>query len=213
MGRTNLAAPLWSGLFLAACSSTAPKETPNPGEKLLWSNADKRYEWTYKEAVAEGDRVAFVAVSDKYATERYAREDAEQSVRKKAVQFAGTRVKTMVQNMVDEVGKASQTINPDRVQKEYEKQVSETAISQLKSKAWYLEKWQDVKGAVYWKAFLMADMPKSVLDQAMAEVLNAQESLLKTQMDQESDPAKKAAIEKMLKAFEEMEKKGFSVDK
>lgn len=199
---------------LAACKTTpkAPPETPNPGEKLVWSAEKQRPQWTYAEVEAKGDRAAFMAVSDKYSTEKYARDDAEQAARKKAVQYSSTKVRSLVKNVVDQVGKGSQTIDPERFQREYERQLSEGLVSQLKPKSWYLEKWQDAQGAVYWKAFILAEVPKSVLDESLARVIRAENAKLQTQKDQEKDPDSRAVLDAMMKAFEDIEKNGLSLD-
>ncbi|MBI4180160.1 hypothetical protein HY522_12135 [bacterium] len=208
--------PLISGLailfHLSACKTTAPPETPNPGEKLIWSTEKQRPPWTYTEAEVKGDRVAFMAVSDKYSTEKYARDDAEQAARKKAVQFSSTKVRSLVKNVIDQVGKGSQTIDPGRFQREYERQLSEGGISQLKSKSWYLEKWQDPQGAVYWKAFVLAEIPKSVLDESLARVIRAETSKLQAQKEKATDLDSKAVLDAMMQAFEDIEKNGLSLD-
>ncbi len=196
----------------AACKKEAPPETPNPGEKLIWSTEKQRPQWTYTEVETKGDRVAFMAMSDKYSTEKYARDDAEQAARKKAVQYSSTKVKSMVKNVIDQVGKGSQIIDPDRVQREYEKQISEGGISQLKPTSWYLEKWQDAQSAVYWKAFVLAEIPKSVLDESLAEVMRAQRAKLQEQKSAARDINSKEVADAMMKAFEEIERNGFSLD-
>ena len=102
---------------IVACKKEAPPETPNPGEKLIWSTEKQRPQWTYTEVETKGDRVAFMATSDKFSTEKYARDDAEQAARKKAVQYSSTKVKSLVKYVVDQVGKGSQTIDPERFQR------------------------------------------------------------------------------------------------
>ena len=149
---------------------------------------------------------------DKFSTEKYARDDAEQAARKKAVQYSSTKVKSLVKNVVDQVGKGSQTIDPERFQREYESQLSEGLISQMKPKSWYLEEWQDAQGAIYWKAFVLTDLPKSVLDESLARVIRVENAKLQAQKDKESDANSKAVLDAMMKAFDDMEKKGFLLD-
>ena len=117
----------------------------------------------------------------------------------------------MITNVVDQVGNAGGITDPHRVQREYEKQISEGGISQLKSKSWYLEKWQDPSAAIYWKAFLLTEIPKSVLDRALSDVMRAETAKLQTQKSA-ANPNDKETIDAMMKAFEEIEKNRFTLD-
>ena len=82
----------------------------------------------------------------------------------------------------------------------------------MKPKSWYLEKWQDAQGAIYWKAFVLTDLPKSVLDESLARVIRVENAKLQAQKDKESDANSKAVLDAMMKAFDDMEKKGFLLD-
>ncbi len=217
MKSSKILASLLVLFTFAACQTTQPKklppETPNPGEKQLWGSESPRPAWTVGEEVSiKGEVVTIVAMSDKFATEKYAREDAEQSARKHAIQRFSTEVKSKIQNVVNMVGVSTDINNPARVQQEFEGQLSKGRISQMQNKLWYLEKWQDPSGAVYWKAFLLSEIPKSILDQALAETMRTENAKLQGQKSNATSDDKKASIDSMMKAFEEIEKNGFTLE-
>ena len=175
-----LSAILGSSLLFSCSSARIGQETPSPGETLLWSTHSERPAWSSDGRLEpDGNMVQFLAVSDKYSTERYAREDAEQAARKMAVRYTGNLVRASIENVLEQSGAATDTLDPDRVQREFEIQLTNGGISQLSSSCWHLEKWLDERrGKVYWKAFLLAEIPKKELDRCIAEFVRTQRAEL-----------------------------------
>jgi hypothetical protein len=168
--------------LLFGCSTnkaSVEPETASPGEKLLWSTHTERPDWCAGGSMdTDGDTLQFRAISDKYSTERYAREDAEQASRKMTVRYTGNLVRASVQNILEQEGSATDTLDPDRVQQEFERQLTNGGISQLASTTWHLEKWLDSRGKVYWKAFLLSEIPRDELDRCIDEFIKTQRAQL-----------------------------------
>lgn len=190
-----------------SCKSKVPSEKPNPGEKLVWSTTKERPQWTYREVGLDGEQALLTAMSDKFSTEKYARDDAMQAARKKAVQYSSARVKDMVQNAVEQSGLASDIFDPLRVQRDYETQLSQGGISKLKSRSLYIEKWPDSAQTVYFRAFVLAEIPKSVLDESLARVLKQETDRLSS-----ADGGRKQQIDSLRARLDQIQKAGLSVE-
>ncbi len=186
------------------------KAAKKPGEKLVWSSNDKRPAWTISEPDMEGEYLYFVGLSDMYATEKNAREDARRNAVNIVVSYLGTEVKEKFESIVTRFGLTSDIADPTRASRNFEQQLKNSLISKVKAKEWYIEQWQNVDKEIYWKAYLLAKVLKSSLDRSFQQEINGvREKLLDAKHQANNERAKKQ-YEDAMDAFNKAAKDGFS---
>jgi len=180
------------GVGLAACAST-PTTAPSvaspqiQGEQMVWSSAPQRPAWTMSEPEGDGGYLFFVGLSGNLATEQLARNDALRDATNKVVAYLGTLAKDKFERARTSFGLASTAVDPTEASRQFEKQLAANVAKQLKASEWYEERWQLTTGSA-WKVFLLAKMPKEVVNQSLENT--AEENIAAAQ-----EQAKKAATD------------------
>jgi hypothetical protein len=190
-------------LTLSACAGPNKEMTASsgltspqaPGEKLLWSSAPGRPNWTMSEPETEKGFQYFVGLSGDYATENLARDDALRNATTRVVQYMGALAKDKFERARTSFGLASTVVDPTEAARQFEKQLSANVARQLKPKEWYIEQWQKPTGFGY-KAFVLARMPTESVNESLKNT--AEDNVRKAQED-----AKKAATETAKKQAED----------
>jgi len=202
-------------LFLAGCASPGKKSVsrpPEPDEKVIWSSHDKRPGWTVSEPEMEGDKLIFIGISGKYATEREARDDAQSHSISNVVKYLGTLAQSKFQKMQTTHGLASDITDPTNITRKLEDQLSKAFATRVKPQEWYIEKWQNKLKETYYLVYVKAGVPKAVIDDEYKSILENSIDELKKKRDAASTAKAKAQFENAMKAFEEAKKQGFTLE-
>ncbi|HPN32697.1 MAG TPA: hypothetical protein PKY81_17225, partial [bacterium] len=74
---------------------------------------------------------------------------------------------------------------------------------------WYIEKWQTKVGDIYYKAYTLTSIPKSMIDEAYGEAIDTEKEKLKEKIKEAKNFQAKKQMEDALNAFDKMKESGF----
>ncbi|OIO76534.1 MAG: hypothetical protein AUJ85_00015 [Elusimicrobia bacterium CG1_02_37_114] len=205
-------------VVIIGCASRPITQQPvapaaEPNEKLIWSTHEQRPGWTVSEPETVGEELAFVGLSDKYATEKESRDDAMRTATNNVVKYIGTLAQDKFNRLQTSYGLTTQIVDPTNVTRRLEEQLASAFATRIKAKEWYIEKWQRKKTKdTYILAFVLSKVPKTSVDEAYEEVLNNTIDDLKKKRDEASEEQAKSQFENAMKAFEDAKQQGFSLE-
>ncbi|MBU0729798.1 MAG: hypothetical protein KKE17_04270 [Proteobacteria bacterium] len=196
---------------LSGCASqeSGPVGIPDESaqEKLIWSSQAERPAWTMEEPDTEGDVMSFVGVSDRFASEKGAREDARRNAMESVVKYMGTLVKDKFEKAAVSFGLESSVVDPTASAREFEKQLAVNMASSVKMKSWYMEKWQTTTG-VGWQAFVLGKVPRSAIDDTYKNTARAKQKDAEQKAKDAADEVAKAQAEKAADFWKQMQEQG-----
>lgn len=166
----------------AGCASSGPVHLLPVAEKKIWVSQETRPDWLNKEPESKNGTLFFIGLSDKAVMEKDARNNAQQEAIKKVVQYIGVNVKSRFEKLVTATGLSTEIIDPTRVMKEFDEQLSSAVARRVKPSEWYIEKWERKQGpevSDYYLISLLATVPQSEVDKVIAEQEAYQAALLK----------------------------------
>jgi len=191
--------------------SSAPNTTQNTAnERIIWSTEANRPDWTVNEPAFEGNFMYFVGLSNKCATENTAREEARRNAITQVVQYLGVAVKDKFQQITSRYGLSSDISNPTVASRGFVDSLSAGLAKNVKVQKWYIEKWENKLGEIFFLAYGLATVPKNVINEAYNDAIDQEKDKLKDKIAKENNAKAKAQMEDALKAFEDMKKSGFS---
>lgn len=193
-------------MFLVGCAA-GKAALQEPGETLLWSSEETRPKWTIEEPEIDGNIMMFVGVSDRYATESGARDDAIRKATNSIVKYLGTMAKDKYEKVVTSFGLDSSVVDPTASTRQYQKQLSANVAKQVKAQKWYLEKWNTSTG-IGWKAFSLATVPVEAINDSFKNT--AKQNMLEAQRKakQAADAVAKDQAEKAAAFWKDMTEQG-----
>lgn len=195
--------------MLTSCTSSQLKnqKTGGPLETLIWSSDSQRPQWTITEPDVDGEILVFVGISNKYSSEKEARNDALRSATNQVVGYLGTMAKDKYEKIARTFGLTSSVVDPTISSREYEKQLRLGVVKHLKSKKWYLERWNTPTG-IGWKAFVFATVPISAVNNSFKE--SAKQNMISAQRraKEAADEFAKKQAENSVKMFEQASEEG-----
>ncbi|MEW6556273.1 MAG: hypothetical protein AB1349_02855 [Elusimicrobiota bacterium] len=146
-------------------------------ERVIWSSHNKRPEWTIKEPYEKNTDLLFVGISNKFATEKEARDDAQNTAIKTVVKYIGVDVKNQFQQIRTSYGLSSDIVDPTIATREIEQQLSQAVARKVKAVEWYIEKIKveyEKQDKQYYSVFLLAKIPKNEIDDAIKKQIEEQ---------------------------------------
>ena len=147
--------------------------TSDPGEKVLYRSHDPRPEWTLIENAEQGAHFYATGISDRFTTELDARDHALFRARQEIADY----VLNLVAKDRGETRKDDNSSGKDRnLQIESSNSARATvqvAVSQVRPKAWYLEKVQTENSKILWQAFVLVEAPRESVQREIARVTRA----------------------------------------
>ncbi|MEW6027192.1 MAG: hypothetical protein AB1599_07855 [Planctomycetota bacterium] len=204
---------------MTGCKSAPPEAkpidvAPQVGEKMIWSSHDQRPGWTVNEPPTKDGNFYFVGLSGKYATEKEGRDDAHRGAVNNVVKYIGTFAQDKFQQITTSHGLTSEIVDPTRAVRDFQEQLSAAFASHVRTKEWYIEKWQDKKTKeTYHLVYLLVEVPQASVEKAYEDTLNGNIEDLKKKRDAANDEKAKAQFQNAMNAFEEAKKQGFGFDK
>lgn len=201
---------IWAVLimFVAGCAAAKKAEdTASPGETLLWTSEEERPKWTIEEPDVDGSIMMFVGVSDRYATESGARDDAQRKATNNVVKYLGTMAKDKYEKVATSFGLDSSVVDPTSATRQYQKHLAANVAKQLKVKKWYLEKWNTTTG-VGWKVFALASIPLESINDSFKK--SAKQNMLDAQRKakEAADEVAKKQAQKAADFWKDMTEQG-----
>lgn len=198
--------------LLSACAETpAPSQAtappPDPVEKLIWSSASERPQWTMEEPETKDGMMWFVGLSGRFATEQLARDDAKRNATTSVVQYMGTLVKDKFERARVSYGLESDVVDPTAAARQFEKQMAVNMASKVKAKSWYQEKWQTRTGIAQ-VAYLLAFVPVEEMDQTAKQTARGMAQEAERKAKEANDDFAKKQAEKAAEFWKQMEEQG-----
>ena len=198
---------------LVGCSSTTtppkPVDIPDAAktEKLLWSSASERPAWTMEEPETVNGIMTFVGLSNRFATEQGAREDARRNAMDSVVKYMGTLVKNKFEKATVSFGLESNVIDPTAGSRAFEKQLATNLATQVKMKSWYMEKWQTATGVGY-QAFVFSQVPMAAVDESYKKSAKDMQDGAEKRAKDAADEVAKNQAQKAADFWKQMQEQG-----
>jgi hypothetical protein len=171
----------------AAETSSAPVTVETElAEKLVWSSAPDRPEWTISEPEEQGDKLYFVGLSGKMLTAQDAREDALRSGIISTVQYVRYVLETRIAQarMPKDVAIAG-TVS-DILNRDFSLPLAINLVGSVQPEKWYQERWRAPEG-LYDMAYVLISVKKSVIEESLERGFSelAEQALLDSVMADE----------------------------
>ena len=200
-------------VLMSSCGTKQISPTAGlSGEKLVWSSHDKRPEWTVKEPMGSDGVLKFVGLSGKAASEKSAREDAMRNATGNVVKYIGTLVEEKFQNITTSSGLDSEIVDPTKVARSIEEQLTGAFARRVKAEEWYIEQRQNEKMQENWYiVYVLAQIPETSISQAYDETMDSNIDELKAKRDAANDVKAKQQFQNAMDAFEQAKQAGFTV--
>jgi len=163
-----------------------PVNPPKPElveEKLISSSAEKRPDWLIHEPEIKDGNFLFVGLSDKKVLERDARDEAYRHAINNVVRYINVDVKDKFERIVTSSGLSSEVIDPTKVIRNFEEQLSSAVARRVKASEWYTERWERKQGAEstsYYMVCVLATTPQAEINKVIAEQQKYQAELIAT---------------------------------
>ncbi|MEE8435736.1 MAG: hypothetical protein V3S64_13210, partial [bacterium] len=159
-----------SAAFIASCGAKPQKSRPKTdtvSERLI-ANECKGKKWVNNPPEADANFLYFVGKSEKFATERGARDGAMTDVTQKFVKYTGIEVSTLDEIMKVSYGLSSQVTDATVSGRSRSKAQANAFVSRIKAREWCGERYQRMSGTrvvgrIY-LATLLAAVPRSELE-------------------------------------------------
>jgi hypothetical protein len=195
-------------LALVGCGGTAAVSIPTDNqETLLWSSAAERPGWTINEPETVGGVMSFVGLSNKFATEKAAREDARRNASGAVVKYMGTLVKEKWERAATSMGLDGDVINPTAATREFQKQMAVNMASKVKVKSWYIEKWSTPTGTGH-LVYALAKVPETALDETQKQTAKSMARAAEQKAKAANDEIAKQQAEKAAEFWKQMQESG-----
>ncbi len=193
---------------LAGCGGTTAISIPTDNqESLIWSSAAERPGWTVNEPETVGGVMSFVGVSDKYATEKAAREDARRNANSAVVKYMGTLVKEKWERVATSMGLDGDVINPTAATNEFQKQMAVNMASKVKVKSWYIEKWAAPTGTGH-LVYALATVPETALVETQKQTAKTMARAAEQKIKEANDDVAKKQAEKSAAFWKQIQERG-----
>lgn len=145
-------------LALVSCGGPAPQGP----------SGQERPAWTQMEPDVEGDAMVFVGLSNPYATERGARDDALRNATQRVVQYLGTAAQSKFEQASTSFGLSSTVVDPTVATRDFQRQLSGNVARRLKPAEWYVEREETATGRAY-VIFVRTLIPVSNINEAFSQ--------------------------------------------
>lgn len=140
--------------------------------------------------------LAFVGVSDKFATEAEARNKAQANGRDQLVKYFGTQISDQSRTAKSTYGISSDIFTPQQASQELQEAVSKGLSQKLAAHSFYIEAYLTKDEEEYYVAYVMMKIDKSDVNKMLEKYCD----------DKANETRKKAAAEKDVERKKQLEK-------
>ncbi|HPG29540.1 MAG TPA: DUF4384 domain-containing protein [bacterium] len=194
------------------------------GEKLISAFPEIKPQWIYTEPEPADGYLFFIGISDKFANEKEARENAHRDCIKKFAAYCGVEVTELYKSITTGFGLSSGISDPTKATVNNEQQAIDALVSRVKTSEWYIEKWASLSDNEiidqYYKVFVKSKVPeeeyKKVIEQKKQKEIEKskeKEKQIEYQKQIETERAKALADLPVEMQFAFLTKKSYSAEK
>lgn len=188
-------------VLLGACASSATGNGNGPYRTI----PEKRPEWTTRPSAGESDAVlAFRGISGRYSTEQAAQNNAQDNGRVQLVEFYGTAVKSLMQQVTATYGLASETLNPQIAEAQFGKQVAENLAQALYPAEYYTEVYLGENNKDEFIVYVLMTVQKSIADKVVGDYGKQQAEQLRAAAQAATDAEQRRQIEELSNVFDNL---------
>lgn len=192
--------------IVAGCASSRADKLANKREAALAALdpvrtiPEKRPNWVDKLPITD-KQLAFVGVSDQYATDSAARDDAQADGRTQLVRYYGTLISEKGRNASSIYGISSDVFDPQIASQELEEFISEGLVQSFSANEFYTEVYVTVDAKTSYKVYALMLIEKAVADKAAQEYLGKKAEEYRSKAAAEQDAKKREQLEKAAEFF------------
>ena len=192
---------LVAAALVIGCASSPEKETAKKRAaalealKPIQSIPEKRPDWVDSVPITKTE-LAFVGVSNQYATDAEARNAAQNNARNQLVHYYGTLMSDKGRTAKASYGIASDVFDPQIASQELEEYLSEGIAKQIAAKEFYTEVYLTTDTKYAYKVYALLPIEKKIADAAIKEYLQNAADAYKAQAAAERDAEKRMQLEK-----------------
>jgi hypothetical protein len=210
MIRIRLAYTLLVSIVLGACAAGPAQQPVAPVAAPV--SQSQRPEWTMKEPDREGQDMVFIGISNPYATERLARDDAIRNATQRVVEYLGTAAQSKFEQASTSFGLSSAVVDPTQATRAFQQQLSGNVARRLKPAQWYMEREQMSTGTGY-VVFVKSVIPVSEINAAFQQTAADNMKAAQDRARQASDDQAKRQADQAAQFWDQMSKQGLVPDK
>lgn len=191
---------------LMSCVSTAEKQAKKERAaalealKPVRTIPEKRLSWVDSVPNTKSE-LAFIGVSNQYATEAEARNEAQRDGRYQLVNYYGTLMSDAGRTAKGTSGLTSDVFDPEVKSQELKEYLSSGIASKISAKEYYTEIYLTTENKYAYKVFALMGIEKSVADKAVEDFMKQQADSYKKQAAAEKDAAKRKQLEEAAEWF------------
>lgn len=192
---------LVAAALVIGCASSPEKEAAKKRAaalealKLIQSIPEKRPDWVDSVPITKTE-LAFVGVSNQYATDAEARNAAQNNARNQFVHYYGTLMSDKGRTAKASYGITSDVFDPQIASQELEEYLSEGIAKQIAAKNFYTEVYLTTDTKYAYKVYALLPIEKKIADTAIKEYLQNAADAYKAQAAAERDAEKRMQFEK-----------------
>jgi hypothetical protein len=193
---------VFGATLLTSCASSSPTVNGNGPYRTV---PDNRPEWVPRPSAGGSDTVlAFRGISGRYASEQVAQNDAQDNGREQLVEFYGTSVKSLMQQVTGTYGLVSETLNPQIAEAEFGKQVAENLAQALYPVEYYTEVYLDDNNKDAFVVYALMTVQKNIANKVIDDYGKQQAEQLRTAAQAATDAEQKKQIEEVSRIFDNL---------
>lgn len=187
--------------LVIGCASSPEKEAAKKRAaalealKPIQTIPEKRPDWVDSVPITKTE-LAFVGVSNQYATDAEARNAAQNNARNQLVHYYGTLMSDKGRTAKASYGITSDVFDPQIASQELEEYLSEGIAKQIAAKEFYTEVYLTTDTKYAYKVYALLPIEKKVADAAIKEYLQNAADAYKAQAAAERDAEKRKQLEK-----------------
>lgn len=187
--------------LVIGCASSPEKEAAKKRAaalealKPIQSIPEKRPDWVDSVPITKTE-LAFVGVSNQYATDAEARNAAQNNARNQLVHYYGTLMSDKGRTAKASYGITSDVFDPQIASQELEEYLSEGIAKQIAAKEFYTEVYLTTDTKYAYKVYALLPIEKKIADAAIKEYLQNAADAYKAQAAAERDAEKRMQFEK-----------------
>lgn len=192
---------LVAAALVIGCASSPEKEAAKKRAaalealKPIQSIPEKRPDWVDSVPITKTE-LAFVGVSNQYATDAEARNAAQNNARNQLVHYYGTLMSDKGRTAKASYGITSDVFDPQIASQELEEYLSEGIAKQIAAKDFYTEVYLTTDTKYAYKVYALLPIEKKIADAAIKEYLQNAADAYKAQAAAERDAEKRMQFEK-----------------
>lgn len=192
---------LVAAALVIGCASSPEKEAAKKRAaalealKPIQSIPEKRPDWVDSVPITKTE-LAFVGVSNQYATDAEARNAAQNNARNQLVHYYGTLMSDKGRTAKASYGITSDVFDPQIASQELEEYLSEGIAKQIAAKEFYTEVYLTTDTKYAYKVYALLPIEKKIADAAIKEYLQNAADAYKAQAAAERDAEKRMQFEK-----------------